>query len=121
MTFAEVLNQQWDGYEDRHRNKVNLMIHIVTVPLVWFAALQVFGGLVLMLVGVGGLKMWIYAAILITIALVAQRQGNAMEQAPSTAPGNPKDFAIHAAAEQFVTFPRFVLTGGWLRNLQSAG
>ena len=120
MTFAEVLDQQWNGYEERHRNKANLLIHIVTVPLVWFAALQVFGGLILMLIGVGGLKMWIYAAILVTIALVAQRQGNAMEQAKTVAPANPKDFAIHAAAEQFVTFPRFVLTGGWLRNLQAS-
>lgn len=120
MTFVEVLNEQWDGYGERHRNKVNLLIHIVTVPLVWFAALQIFGGLILMLVGVGGLKMWIYAAILVAIALVAQHQGNAMEQTRRTAPANPKDFAVHAAAEQFVTFPRFVLTGGWLRNLQAA-
>jgi len=120
MTFAEVLDAQWDGYAERHRNKANLLIHIVTVPLVWFAALQVFGGLVLMLLGVGGLKMWLYAAILITLALVAQRQGNAMEQVKAAAPSNPKDFAIHAVAEQFVTFPRFVLTGGWLRNLQGA-
>ena len=120
MTFAEVLDQQWNGYEERHRNKVNLIIHIVTVPLVWFAALQIFGGLVLMLIGVGGLKMWVYAAILITIALVAQHQGNAMEQTRRPAPTDPKDFAIHAAAEQFVTFPRFVLTGAWLRNLQGA-
>jgi hypothetical protein len=121
MTFVEVVQQQWNGYSERHQNKVNLLIHAVTVPLVWFAALQLIGGLLLMLIGVGGLKMWIYAAILITIALVAQRQGNAMEAVKGPAPSNPKDFALHAAAEQFVTFPRFVLTGGWLRNLQSAG
>jgi hypothetical protein len=120
MTFAEVVNQQWDGYAERHRNKVNLLIHIVTVPLVWFACIQVLGGLVLMLIGVGGLQMWIYAAILIALALFAQNYGNGMEQSRRPAPSNPKDFAIHAAAEQFVTFPRFVLTGGWLRNFQAA-
>lgn len=118
MTFVEVLNQQWDGYEERHRNKANLLIHIATVPLVWIAALQIFGGLLLMLIGVGGLKMWLYAFILIAIALGAQWQGNSMEQVKATPPGNPKDFALYAFAEQFVTFPRFVLTGGWLRNLQ---
>jgi hypothetical protein len=32
-----------------------------------------------------------------------------------------KDYAIGLAAEQFVTFPRFVLTGEWLKNLQAAG
>jgi hypothetical protein len=33
---------------------------------------------------------------------------------------NWKDFAINTAVEQFVTFPRFVLTGTWLRNFQTA-
>ena len=120
MTFDELLNQQWNDYSERHRNKVNLLIHIVTVPLVWFAALQVFGGLILMLIGVGGLKMWIYAAILVGIALFAQRHGNTMEEIKPAPIGNPKDFAMGAVAEQFVTFPRFVLSGGWLSNLQSA-
>ena len=120
MTFAQLLDQQWSDYSERHRNKTNLMIHIVTVPLVWFAALQVFGGLVLMLVGVGGLKMWVYAAILAAIALFAQRHGNSMEAVKPKPFTDAKDFALNAAAEQFVTFPRFVLTGGWLRNLQAA-
>lgn len=120
MTFADVLNQQWSDYSERHRNKVNLLIHIVTVPLVWIAALQVFGGLVLMLIGVGGLKMWVYAAILVGLALFAQSYGNGMEAIKPKPFTNAKDYALNAAAEQFVTFPRFVLTGQWLRNLQGA-
>ena len=121
MNFAEIINQQWTDYSERHQNKVNLLIHIVTVPLVWFAAVQVLGGLLLMLIGVGGLKMWIYAAILIGLALFAQRFGNDMETIKPKPAGSPKDFAINAVVEQFVTFPRFVLTGQWLRNLQAAG
>ncbi|MGQ0587687.1 MAG: Mpo1-like protein [Gammaproteobacteria bacterium] len=119
MNFAEVAAEQWRDYPERHQNRTNLLIHIVTVPLVWFAALQVFAGLVLMLVGVGGLKMWVSAAILVAIALFAQSYGNGMEAKKSAPPTNPKDFAMHAAAEQFITFPRFVLSGGWLRNFQS--
>jgi hypothetical protein len=121
MTFVEVLAEQWNGYGERHRNKANLLIHIATVPLVWFAGLQIVGGLLLMLIGVGGLKLWIYAAILITIALVAQWQGNSMEQVKAAPPANPKDFAVHTVAEQFVTFPRFVLSGQWMRNFQAGG
>jgi hypothetical protein len=120
MTFAEVLNQQWSDYSERHRNKTNLLIHIVTVPLVWFAALDVVGGLLLMLVGVGGLKLWVYAVILTGLALFAQSYGNGMEAIKPRPFTNPKDFALNAAAEQFVSFPRFVLSGQWLRNFQTA-
>ena len=121
MSFAELLNKQWSDYPDRHRNKVNLLIHIVTVPLVWFAALQVFSGLILILIGVGGLKMWVYAAILVAIALFAQSRGNSMEETKPAPAGDPMTFAMNAIAEQFVTFPRFVLSGGWQRNFQSTG
>jgi hypothetical protein len=121
MTFAELLDTQWSDYSERHRNRVNLMIHIVTVPLVWIAAIQAAGALMLTLIGVGGIKILIWAAIQIAIALFAQNYGNGMEAIKPAPFTNAKDFALGALAEQFVTFPRFVLTGGWLRNLQAAG
>ena len=123
MTFAERLNQQWNDYSDRHLNKVNLLIHIVTVPLVWIAGIQVVGSLLLMLSGLGGgaFKVLVWAVIMIAVALLAQSHGNSME---ATKPGpitDWKEFGLNALAEQFVTFPRFVLTGQWLRNFQTAG
>jgi len=120
MTLAELLDKQWSDYSGRHRNKVNLMIHIVTVPLVWIAGIQTFGALMLMLIGVGGLKVLVWAVVLIAIALFAQSYGNKMEEIKPALFTSIKDFAMNAAAEQFVTFPRFVLSGGWLRNLQTA-
>jgi len=120
MTFAELLNQQWAGYADRHRNKVNLLIHIVTVPLVWIAGFQVVGSLLLLLSGLGAFKILVWAVILIAVALFAQSHGNSMEATKPAPFTHWKDFAMNAAAEQFVTFPRFVLTGNWLRNFQSA-
>lgn len=121
MNFAEVLDKQWSDYSERHQNKVNLLIHIVTVPLVWIAAIQVIGALLLMLTGVGGFTILVWAAILIAIALFAQSHGNSMEAVKPAPFGDWKGFAINAAAEQFVTFPRFVVTGQWLRNLQATG
>ena len=123
MTFAERLNQQWNDYPDRHRNKVNLLIHIVTVPLVWIAGIQVVGSLLLMLSGLGGgaFKVLVWAVIMIAVALFAQSHGNSMEATKPAPITDWKEFALNTAAEQFVTFPRFVLTGQWLRNLQSAG
>ena len=120
MTFAELLDQQWAGYPDRHRHKVNLLIHIVTVPLVWIAGIQVVGSLLLMLSGLGAFKILVWAVILIAVALFAQSHGNSMEAVKPPPFTNWKDFALNAAAEQFVTFPRFVLTGQWLRNFQAS-
>jgi len=121
MTFPELLEKQWSDYSERHRNRVNLLIHIVTVPLVWIAAMQVAGALLLMLMpGVAGLGVLFWALVLVAIALFAQSRGNAMEAIKPAPFTNIKDFAMNAAAEQFVTFPRFVVTGDWLRNLQAS-
>ena len=122
MTFPELLEKQWSDYSERHKSKVNLLIHIVTVPLVWIATIQVVGALLLMLMpGVAGIPILFWALVLIAIALFAQRHGNSMEAVKPAPFTNAKDFAIAAAAEQFVTFPRFVLTGEWLRNFQAVG
>ncbi len=120
MTFPELLEKQWSDYSERHRNKVNLLIHIVTVPLVWIAGIQLFGSLLLLVSGLGAFKFMVWAAILIGVALFAQSHGNAMEAVKPPAFTHWKDFAINTAVEQFVTFPRFVLTGTWLRNFQTA-
>jgi hypothetical protein len=121
MTFAEVLNQQWSDYSERHRNKLNLLIHIATVPLVWIAGIQTVGALMLLLIGVGGLGVLFTAAILVAIALFAQSYGNGLEEIKPRPFTGAKDFALNAVAEQFVTFPRFVLAGHWLRNFQAQG
>ena len=120
MNLADLIEKQWSGYSERHRNKTNLLIHIATVPLVWIAGIQLFGSLLLLVSGLGAFKFIVWAAILIGVALFAQSHGNAMEAVKPAPFTNWKDFAINAAVEQFVTFPRFVLTGQWLRNFQTA-
>lgn len=121
MTFPELLEWQWRDYADRHRRRANLLIHIVAVPVVWWACMQALGALILLLLGVpGALRMLSWAALLVGLSLWAQRRGNALEASPPEPFAGPADAARRLAAEQFVTFPRFVLTGGWLRNLTSA-
>jgi phage terminase small subunit len=54
------------------------------------------------------------------ISLVAQGRGHRDEPAapePFTGPG---DFVSRFLVEQLVTFPRFVLSGGWRRAWSSA-
>jgi uncharacterized membrane protein YGL010W len=122
MTFPELLEKQWSDYPERHKNKVNLLIHIVAVPVVWLAAIQAFGALLLVLMpGVAGLGILFWALVLVGVSLFAQSRGDAMEAIKPPPFAMTKDYAISVAAEQFVTFPRFVLTGGWLKNFQAAG
>ena len=123
MTFTEVVDQQWSDYEQRHRNKTHLMLKVVAVPLAWFALIQAVGALFLMLLPrVSGFGTLVFAFVLLGVALFLQHHGATMEASGS--PRRPlltKDYATWLAADNFVNFPRFVLTGGWLRNLQAAG
>ena len=43
MTFEQLLQTQWSEYADRHRDRVNLLIHIVAVPLFWIGSFNAIG------------------------------------------------------------------------------
>lgn len=121
MTFIEHVERQWDGYDERHRNKTNLLIHIVGVPVAWLGAFQVIGGLLLLLLGVpGGFGMLFWGLVVFGVSVFVQARGDALETVKATLPAQPAELAKHVVAEQFVNFPRFVLLGRWLRNFQSA-
>ena len=121
MTFPELLEWQWSDYPDKHRNRVNLLIHIVAVPLFWLGAIQIVGVLLLALVGVpGAFAMLVWALVFIGASLFAQGRGHAMEATPPEKFANAAEFAKRILAEQLVTFPRFVVTGAWLENLKRA-
>jgi len=122
MTFLDLVEKQWSDYADRHRNSNNLLIHIVAVPLLWFASFQVLGGVFLLLLGVpGAFDMLLWAALLIGVSLFAQARGHAMESIEPAEFASPGDFARRLFSEQFINFPRFVMSGGWLKNLQGRG
>ena len=40
QTFSELLDWQWSHYPENHRNRTNLLIHIVAVPLFWVGAIN---------------------------------------------------------------------------------
>ena len=116
MNFSELLDWQWNQYEARHRNHNNLLIHIVAVPLFWIGAVNfvvplVFAGL---LYALGG-------AMLMALSLFLQSKGHEMEAIAPDPFGNARGFVRRVIAEQFVTFPRFVVSGGWWRNFNNGG
>ncbi len=115
MTFTELLTWQWNLYPEGHRNRTNLLIHIVAVPLFQVAALIALYGLFgfewgALIVGAAG----------IGISLFLQGRGHKLEAVPPVPFDSALHFAQRIVAEQFVTFPRFVMTGGWYANLQAA-
>lgn len=101
---------QWRSYADNHRHPTNLALHLIAVPLFIIAALLIVDGLL-------GLS---FSSIAIgVIGLIAalgfQRHGHSLE-AQSPEPSTDRNDALkRLLVEQFVTFPRFVLSGGWWR------
>ena len=111
MIRPNLLAWQWSDYVAKHRDRENLMVHIVAVPLFQLATLALVGGLLgrsatAAVIAVGAMA----------LALVLHRRE---AEAPTPFAG-AADFASRFVVEQWVTFPRFVLSGGWRSNLDSA-
>jgi Protein of unknown function (DUF962) len=117
MNARELRAWQWQGYARYHQHRTNLLLHIVAVPLFMLASvLLVVGALRLSpsLVLAGGL------GILLSIGI--QGRGHRLELVPPEPFSGAANFIARLVTEQWVTFPRFVLSGGWWRNLsRSAG
>ncbi|MFN0124795.1 MAG: Mpo1-like protein [Blastocatellia bacterium] len=115
MSIDKFLQWQWSGYHAAHRNRTNLLLHIVAVPLFMTATLLAVYGLV-------GLSLPAIAAAVpcFLVSLILQGRGHKLEAtAPEPFRGS-LNFIVRIFAEQWITFPRFVLTGGWFENLSGA-
>lgn len=101
---------QWRGYAANHRNSTNLALHLLAVPLFILAAL-------LLLDGVWSLSLTSIAVGVIGLvaALGLQGHGHRLERQPPEPFANRKDAVSRLLMEQFVTFPRFLLSGAWWR------
>lgn len=113
MPRQSLLAWQWSDYAQKHRDRANLLIHIVAVPVFHAGVFVAVAGLVgaSWPVAVGGLAG-------VGVSLAAQGRGHRLErEAPAPFDG-AADAVRRLLAEQLVTFPRFVLTGGWRRGLR---
>jgi phage terminase small subunit len=111
MIRQRLLEWQWSDYAAKHQNRLNLLLHIVTVP--FFLA----GTLILLCAAI---TVSVAAAVVGVIgmvgALAAQGRGHRLEPETPAPFEGPADFVSRFFVEQWVTFPRFVLSGGWYRN-----
>jgi 2-hydroxy-palmitic acid dioxygenase Mpo1-like protein len=105
-----LLAWQWSLYPDGHRDRRNLAIHVATQPLfvAGVAALLAAAPVgVLWLLGAGPAAM--------VLAMALQGRGHKLEQAPPVPFRGPLDVLARIFAEQLITWPRFVLSGGLAR------
>ncbi|MCY1426620.1 hypothetical protein D9M71_424430 [compost metagenome] len=86
------------------------MLHLIAVPLFILGVLLVLSGLFAL--DLGQLAVGIIALI---AGLGLQRQGHRLEAEQPEPFANRKDAIGRLLVEQFVTFPRFVLSGAWWR------
>ena len=108
MNISELLRWQWDGYPRYHQSRANLLIHIVAVPLFMLGTVAVVMAMASM-----SLLVLAFAGGCIVIALALQGRGHRLEPVPPEPFTGPLNFIARLFLEQWVTFPRFVLSGGW--------
>ncbi len=115
MPLVELVERQWQDYARTHRLRSTLLVHLAAVPAFIAGNVAMVAALLL--------GMWI-AAMLCLAAMAASLawQGRCHRGEP----GQPERFSgpaealVRILAEQWLTFPRFVLSGGWTRALREA-
>lgn len=106
-----LLAWQWSLYPQGHRNRANLLLHVGTVP--WFMA----GTLAVL--ATPFLGPWGALGLLpMVLAVAIQGRGHAREGSPPVPFRGPLDVVLRIFCEQWITFPRFVLSGGLSRALR---
>jgi hypothetical protein len=115
MGPAELLKWQWNGYPRYHRSRTNLLLHIVVVPL--FLTGNV--ALVVGLVGGSFLEAGLAAMAMVTSAAL-QGVGHRREPVPPEPFTSRWNAVARLFLEQWINFPRFVLSGKWLRALRQS-
>lgn len=115
MRLVELVRWQWDGYHLYHRSRKNLLIHIVAVPLF------LVGNVGVVLSFVQWTSIGLFSSLaLMALSLALQGRGHAIESLPSIPFSGKLNMITRLLLEQWINFPRFVLTGGWLRAFKQS-
>ncbi len=116
MAEPGLLAWQWSLYPRNHRNRTNLLLHIASVPL--FIAGT---GALVAAPFVGHWWLAAVAPVAMAGAMAVQGRGHRLEAEPPVPFRGPVDVARRIFAEQLITFPRYVLSGGWSRAWREGG
>ena len=105
-----LLAWQWRHYADQHKHPTNLLLHLIAVPLFLLS-------LVVVLIGLWQLRFvpLVLGIIGLIAALALQAHGHRLEQQSPEPFSGKRDAVKRLLLEHCVTFPRFLLSGGWWR------
>ena len=115
MPLAPLVKRQWSDYTRTHRSRRNLLIHLAAVPAFVAANTALIASLLLGMWSTAALAVVVMAASLVWQGLC--HRGEPERPEPFT---GPADAVVRILLEQWVTFPRFALSGGWTRALREA-
>ena len=107
MGISELLRWQWEGYARYHQSRANLLIHIVAVPLFLVGTMALVAALFQL-----SLMLLAIALGCVVVAVALQGRGHRLEVVPPQPFSGPLNFLSRLFFEQWVTFPRFVISGG---------
>jgi uncharacterized membrane protein YGL010W len=110
-TNESLLERQWHQYAAAHHDRVNLVVHAITTPVFMLGTLALAGFAVRPFVGLAGV-----AAMLLVVAI--QGATHRLEREAPPPFDGVVDVLLRLLAEQWITFPRFVLSGGFVRALR---
>ena len=116
MVRKRLLEWQRSDYAAKHQNRLNLLLHIVAVPLFQFGTMILLCA-VFTVSGPGAAV----GVVCMVGALAAQGWGHKLEPETPAPFDGAADFVTRVFVEQWVTFWRFVQSGGWYRNLSAGG
>ena len=114
-----LLARQWRQYSTAHRDRTNLLVHAATAPIflaggcALLASPWAHGAWKLAAAGAGLLAM--------LIAMGAQGRAHRREEGAPAPFRGPLDVLARILAEQWITFPRYVLTGAFARGWRASG
>jgi len=115
MTMRELLSWQWQGYPMYHRDRMNLLVHLAAVP-----AFMLANGLIIVAALRSSAVMLTSGIVALIVAVALQARGHSWERIPPERFTGVANFIGRLFLEQWVTFPRFVILGGWRANFRSA-
>lgn len=105
-----LLAWQWRLYPDNHTDRTNLLLHVLSVPLF------LLGTVTLVAAPLSGHPWGALAGpVLMVGAMAAQGRGHKRERVPPVPFSGAGDVLGRILIEQWLTFPRFVLSGGLVR------
>jgi hypothetical protein len=109
-----LLHWQWSHYADGHRDRRNLAVHAVTNPLFLVGTVAVVASPL-----AGGLTALLGFPLMLG-SMLAQGRGHKVEKTAPIPFRGPADVLARFFVEQWVTFPRFVGSGGFARAWREA-